>query len=75
MVLFYKGHTIDSVTLAQLLGKGHETVCTFEWIRTPCRNLSQEVVEMFLPKDLTYKQVRVIMDGVYNMLPERWVDR
>ncbi len=57
----------QSQTLAELLGKGHETARAdhmFEWIRTPCWNLSTNHVSAHVAKE----EARVIMGNVYYML-------
>jgi hypothetical protein len=71
-VALYQNCVIDSVTLAEVLEKGHETVradSTFEWIQTPQMGLSVDQIQINIGHKRNQEETRMIMGKVYNMLP------
>ena len=76
LVAFLRSTVVDSITLAEMLGRGHETTrtdCTFNWIRDPLMNLSTDAIKASLQrkKDANSKEtVHKIMMNLYGLQGE-----
>ena len=77
LVPFLWSTVVDSITLAEMLGRGHEVAragdCTFNWIRDPLQNLSTDAIKASLQrkKDANSKEtVLKIMMNLYGLRSE-----
>jgi hypothetical protein len=71
VVLIHDSHIMDSIALAQLLEKGHETAradCKFQWIRAPVESMTLDTISCLAGIGRTQEQRKLLMQGVYDML-------
>jgi hypothetical protein len=60
-VVFYRYKILDSITIAEILEKGHEEALgdrTYRWCSTPVMNLNQDLVQLSLERHLPREQRR-----------------
>ena len=74
LVTYNGGRTMDSVTIAEIMGTGHiraRANRTQAWIRTPTQDVSMDTIKLVLDryKTLTQEEKKVIQDQIYDILP------
>jgi hypothetical protein len=71
---FHKGHTMDSITIAEIMKTGHTRARANQaqaWIRTPMRNVGSDCFALALRcnKTFTKEEQKEIRNRLYDMMP------
>jgi tRNA G26 N,N-dimethylase Trm1 len=76
LVPFHNGHTMDSITIAEIMNTGHKRARanrTQAWIRTPMRNVRTDCFVLALQrkcnKTLTKEEQTEILHKIYGVMP------